>query len=255
MIEGNSPKGATTNDLTTVPSGVMTKEEFRQALPGQIKNRISPQVMNSVNQVLKDPIFREHFKENLLSYTSVLQSGKYKLASYVDAVKYVSFKLMGLSNQDAYAKTFPNRMNTLIAEGASDKAISAYVAAYNKTKLVNAIWEQTLIPTWVLNAATRQKAINVQSELMLTAKSEKVRCDAAATLIRELAPPETAKLEVDIGIKENSSIEELRQAALELATQQRKLIEGRQLSAEDVAHSKIVVNHDSGELEEDDDAP
>jgi len=35
-------------------------------------------------------------------------------------------------------------LTTLVAEGADDKTISAHMAADNKNKPVNAIWEQTL---------------------------------------------------------------------------------------------------------------
>lgn len=58
---------------------------------------------------------------------------------------------MGDTNKDAYFKTFPHRYQELMARGVTDKDMSAYVAGYAKGKLVNAIMEQSLVPSWVLN--------------------------------------------------------------------------------------------------------
>jgi len=196
--------------------------------------------MNGINQILADTTIREHFKDNLLSYTNVLKAGKFKLSSYVDAVKYVSYKLLGYNNQDSYQKTFPGRVTTLIQERATEKSISAYVAAYNRNKLVNAVLEQTLVPSYVLNADLYQQAINTQAKLMLTADSEKVRTDAANSILNHLKPPEVKKIELDIGMKDNGTIAELKEVTAKLAEQQKKMIEGKQLTPLQVAHSILV---------------
>lgn len=95
----------------------------------------------------------EAIKDNFLSYTQVLSEGKFKTEDYLSAVMYVSFKLMGMTNQDAYARTFPARYRTLLNNGTSAKDISSYVSMYNKGRLVNLILEKSLIPTWVFDAA------------------------------------------------------------------------------------------------------
>src|SRR5699024_3346151 len=99
-----------------------------------------------------------------------------------------------------------------------------YVAAYNKNKLVNLIYEQTAIPVWVLNQDLKQKAINQLATLMMTAKSEKVQADAANSLLTHLKTPETTKVQLDIGVQQDDSINSLRTAVQELAAQQRDAI-------------------------------
>ena len=219
----------------------LSADEFKKALPKQIQGRVSAKVMNGINAILADKDLRDHYKDNLLSYTNVLQQGKFKLSSYIDAVKYVSFKLMGYNNQESYEKAFPVRVQTLYDEGADPKRISAYVAAYNKNKLVNEIWAQTLIPTHVLNAGVFQDAINRQAFLMNNAQSEKVQTDAANSLLNHLKQPETKKVEIDIGVTDDRTIKELRETTRELAAAQRELIASGGQSAKDVAHSKIVT--------------
>ena len=97
------------------------------------------------------------------------------------------------------------------------------------------------MPSYVLNQDLYQKALNVQAELMITAKSEKVRSDAANSLLTHLKMPETQKVELDIGVKEDGSIAALRATTLELARQQRLMVEAGALNAQQVAHSKLQV--------------
>ena len=146
---------------------MMTPEQFKSALPTQLRNAVTPEVMQAVNQTLSCPESMELFKENLLSYASVLVEGRFKMTNYINAIKYVSFKLLGSTNISAYTKTFPDKVAGFKARGVTDKDISSYVSAYHKSKLVNLIMEQTLIPVHVLNAPLYQQAINTQASLML----------------------------------------------------------------------------------------
>ena len=127
---------------------------------------------------------------------------------------------MGHSNKDAYFKTFPDRYQTLVAKGTSSKDMAAYVSAYNRNKLVNLIMEQTLVPSWVLNQHLYQKAINVQAELMQTANSEKVRSDAANSILTHLAKPKEAGPLVNLNLNESSGMNELKAMLGQLAQMQ-----------------------------------
>jgi hypothetical protein len=85
-----------------------------------------------------------------------------------------------------------------------------------------------------------QKALNVQAELMLSANSEMVRTTAANSLLQQLKPPETQKVELDVKTTESSAVRELREATLALAAQQRQMIQSGQMNAQEVAHSRII---------------
>lgn len=222
-------------------SDLLTLEQFQQALPDKIKKSINQELIDQINLTLGDPESYEYFRNNLLSYTRVIQDGRFKLPEYVNAVKYVSYKLMGCTNIEAYSRTFPDKIQRFTAQSVAAKDIASYVTAYNKTKLVNLIYEQSLIPSYVLNQDLYQRALNVQAELMLNANSEKVRTDAANSLLTHLKPPEAKKVELEISTKEDSSIAQLRQATMELARQQRLAVESGASSATEIAHSKVVV--------------
>jgi hypothetical protein len=218
----------------------LTVEQLKQALPDKVKKSVNQELIDSINLVLGNPDEYENYRDNLLSYGKVMADGRFKVQEYVKAVKYVSFKLMGDTNIDAYSKTFPDKVQRFMAQGVAAKDIASYVTAYNKSKLVNLIFEQTLVPSYVLNQDLYQKALNVQADLMITARSEKVRCDAANSLLTQLKMPEKQKVELEIGVKEDSSIGALRAATMELARQQRLSMEAGASTAQQIAHSRVV---------------
>lgn len=226
----------------------LTEDQLKYALPAKLKRSINQELVDQINKTLDDPDMYEQYRENFLSYTSVMQDGRFKITDYISAVKYVSHKLMGASNIEAYTKTFPDKYQRFIAQGVAAKDIASYVTAYNKSKLVNLIMEQTLVPSYVLNQDLYQKALNVQAELMITAKSEKVRSDAANSLLTHLKMPETQKVELEIGVKEDGSIAALRATTLELARQQRLMVQAGAMNAQEVAHSKLVVDVEAKEI-------
>ena len=220
---------------------MMTLDQFKLALPEKVKRSVNQELVDQINTTLSDPELYEAYRDNLLSYTKVMADGRFKVTSYIDAVRYVSHKLMGCTNIEAYTKTFPDKYKRFVAQGVQAKDIASYVTAYNKSKLVNLIFEQTLIPSYVLNQDLYQKALNVQAELMVSANSEKVRCDAANSLLTHLKMPEVQKVELDIGMKEDGSIAALRATTLELARQQRLMVESGAMNAQQVAHGKLVI--------------
>jgi hypothetical protein len=226
---------------TSEPLPVLSLDQFRMALPDKVKKSVNQELVDKINQTLSNPEEFEAYRDNLLSYTRVMADGRFKVQEYINAVRYVSFKLMGATNIEAYTKTFPDKYQRFVAQGVAAKDIASYVTAYNKSKLVNLIFEQTLVPSYVLNQDLYQKAINHQAHLMLTARSEKVQSDAANSLLTHLKPPEAQKVQLELGIREDSSIAVLRQATMELARQQRLAMEAGAMTAQEVAHSRVMT--------------
>ena len=227
---------------------ILTEEQFKQVLPAGVKKNVDKEVMDIINSTVGDPEMIRSFRENLVTYQSVLTQGKFKLTNYVDAVKYVSHKLLGCNNITAYTRTFPDKIIDFRSRGVSEKDISAYVSGFNKSKLVNLILAQTMIPVHILNADIYQEAINCQADLMRNANSEKVRCEAANSLMVQLRPPEVKKVELDIGFKEDSAIAQLRETTMQLVAQQKLAIQAGSITAKDAAHSGLIVE---GELADD----
>jgi len=227
-------------DLVKKDSGVvLTKEQLQGSMPKKFRHNVTDEMVSFINATEGDE-FRDVYKENLIGFASVIESGRYKMLDYVNAVKFVSYKLIGDSNTIAYAKTFPDRYQRLVDKNTPMKTIASFSTAYNKGDLVHKILERTLVPVHILNMDVHQEAINTQAELMRTAKSETVHQKAAECLITQLKAPETAKIEVDVSYS-NSSIDELRETTRALAQQQLKMIQSGAVTAEHVAHSDIIA--------------
>lgn len=218
----------------------MTLDQFRDALPDQVKKNINKDVVDNLNQLLSDPDMAESYRDNLIGYTNVMKEGKFKLTSYVSAVKYVTQKLAGKNNQDAYMATFPDKWADWVARNVSAKDISSYVSVYNGSKLVNLILEQSLIPNWIINQDLRQKAINQLATIMMTASSEKVQTDAAIGLLGAIKMPDKLKVELDVGVKQNSVMDQLQQASLDLATRMQQMVAAGAWSAQDLLDEKVI---------------
>ena len=217
---------------------MLTLDELTEVMPMHLKSQATTELVDKVNKISADPDFNAEVKKNFVSYTQVLKEGKFKTSDYLNAVAYVTLKIMGFTNKDSYMRTFPDRYSALVARGANDKEISAYVASYNKNKLVNLIFEQTYIASWVLNQDVYQKAINTQAELMMTANSEKVRSDAANSILTHLKKPEDKHIELNIGVADNSGMNELKDMLGALAQRQQDLI-AQGVPTIEIAHQKL----------------
>lgn len=218
----------------------LTIDELRASLPDTVRKSVTDEVLQNINNTISDPAFYEQYRNNLLSYGHVMRDGKFKIKSYIDAVRYVSFKLMGLNNQEAYIKTFPDKYNYFLNKGTSAKDISSYVHAYHNTKLVGLVMEQAMIPVHILGRDIFWKAVNTQAELMMTATSEKVRSDAANSLMGHLKPPETKKVELDIQHKDDGTLESLRAAVSNLVEVQQQTIKSGVQTAGQIAGGRLI---------------
>ena len=218
----------------------LTLKDVADALPPHLKSSATESLVDALNNIAVDPEAAEAIRDGFISYSKVLTEGRFKLEDYLNAVAYASFKLMGYSNREAYMKTFPERYEALVLRGASEKDISAYVAAYHKGKLVGMIMEQSIIPSWILNQDAYQKAINTQLELMTNSKSDKVRCEAANSLLTHLKRPETKQVAVSFSPAANDGLATLSDQMLKLAEMQRDLIAGGALTTKEIAHQVII---------------
>ena len=221
--------------------GLITLEQVKAAVPTNLRAGITQEYVDKLNAITTDEVMRDHIQRNFVSYTGILKEGKFKTEDYLCAVAFVSFKLMGMTDKDAYIKTFPDRYLSLVQGGANDKTLSSYVSIYKKGKLVNLILEQTITPSWVLNHHMFQEALNTQYDLMRNAESEKVRTEAANSLLTHLKKPEAAKGGVTFNLnqQDQAGMAAITNALHELADIQRSAISGGEAKTIDIAAMRM----------------
>ncbi|MGL4252861.1 MAG: hypothetical protein ACRCR2_02210 [Fusobacteriaceae bacterium] len=218
---------------------MLTVTDLIEVVPKQHKSKITQDFVDTVNGMIADPQMGEVYTENIITYSKVLQEGRFKLNDYFNAVMFISYKTMGMSSMAAYQKVFPQKCRDMMARGVSTKDMSAYASTYNKTKLVTLIYEQTLIPDYIMYASVRHRAIAAQANL-LNSQNEHVVQKAADSLMNHLKAPESAKLNVEVSAKDTGIIQELSNALATLSQKQANLIGSGQMNVKEVAHSEIL---------------
>lgn len=219
---------------------MMDTADLTAALPKHLQKSFNQAVVASINEVLSDRDERERFRENFIGYSSVLLDGKYSVQQYVDAVKYVSFKTMGLTNLDSFRKTFPNKIARYKRDGKTIEKINAFVSGYNKTKLVTAMLKQAAVPLYILNQDAAQEAINAHLKILRTSTNDLAIVKAADSLLSHLAPPVETQVSLNIGVADNTLFDDFRKETAALARQQQEMIKAGHMTAAQIAESRIV---------------
>lgn len=219
-------------------------EELKESLPRQHRSKVTPEFINDMNKLISDPDFGEVYSKNLITYTSVLQEGRFKLVDYFNACAFVSHKMLGHSSVSAYQKVFPDKVKDMVLRGVTPKDIHSYASMFNKNKLVSLIYEQTLIPDYIMYASIRHKAIATQASL-LNSDNEHIVQKAADSLMNHLKAPEQSNMTIDIGVKDGGIISDLANALANLSNQQRGMIIDGSCTAKDIAHQAIITSEES----------
>lgn len=222
---------------------LITLEEVRASVPTKLQSVVSQSLVDKLNYLNSEvPEAAENIRDNFITYVDVLQEGKYKLTDYLNAIKYISFQLMGKSNREAFRLTFPDRFKRMQESGKPMKDIDSQVSSYNRNILVNKIREKTIIPSWILNQDAYQEAINTQVKLMRTASSERVQAMAADSILNHLKRPENlGQAQLSINVNTGSVLDDLQKNMLELVKTQRDMIKAG-VSAKEIAEQRIVID-------------
>lgn len=242
LVENDLKHGQARKIVAENLTETVTLAQVRNAVPAHLYASVTQELVDQLNNVAADPLIGSEIRENFLGYTKVMVEGRFKLDDYLHAVKYVSYKLMGYNNEEAWSRTFPNRYQILLERGTSKKDISSHVSSYHKNKLVSLIMEMALMPTWVINQDMFQKALSVQYDLMTDpTMSGKVRTEAANSLLTHLAKPkETGKFQININQKENSGMKEMREMMEKMALQQRGMIVDGHATTVEIADAELI---------------
>jgi len=214
-------------------------EAIKKLVPKAQRGLITQEFVNKLECSVENSLIAEQFKENFITYLNVLSKGKYKMNDYISAVKYVSYKLLNYSNIAAYAATFPERYQRLKEEG--QEQIDAYSSAYNKNKLVLQIFEQTVVPSYVLNAPLHQEALN---ELAKMIKDPSVRgmtkVKACEAILHYTKQPDVIKGELTINVEQQDTIAELREVTEQLAQTYKDILEKKVKSLKEITEANII---------------
>ena len=181
-------------------TSAITMEQFRALFPQRAKSLATQENLDAINELLENEDARELYRERFLFNSILLDSSKFTVKQYMNAVKFATLKLMGDTSVSAYAKTFPERYERLIAE---DKDVTSFASNYARGQLVTQIIERSLVPIHVLNQDIIQKTINRLYYIGHNAKSEMAQVKALDSLLTNLKQPEAQKIDLNINHNED----------------------------------------------------
>ena len=194
-------------------------------MPAKMRTLVTTETLNRIKAIADgDEELIALFRDNMTNYEAAVNEGKYTSQDYVNAIMFVTFKNLGYTDIDAYAKVFPERYSEKIKKGYDRSRIAVDVSAYSHNKLVLKLRDQMMIPVWLLNQPYVQKAINVQVDLMENSTSDLVRQKAAESLMNYLKKPESANT-LEINIKQTSEMKIIEEKLTTIVDHQLKAIE------------------------------
>lgn len=197
---------------------MITSEQLELAL-GSKRNWASQELVTTLNTLETDGA--DLVRENWLTHANVLREGTYSLDQYTTAIKYVSLKQMGHTNQQAYSIALAERYQELVAKGYDDQRISSHVSAYHKGALVQKLLAQSTVPLYMLYQDEAHKAIKTLVQIMTEANASfKTRAEAADKLLTHIKRPEAAKIELEVSNKQSDGMTELATMMRDLAQKQ-----------------------------------
>lgn len=211
----------------------ITLEELKAKFPKK-KNSITQEAVDLINATLLDPEFdTTTFINDMITYENVMHSSSLSVEEYVNAIRFCAYLQ---SNPDsvleAYKRTFANRESVQsrwnAEPGTSDyNQLTSMAARYNMSPAVTKIKTQAAVPMHILFAGYGMQAIQVLATEMTTAYQARDRINAAKELLAAVKAPDKVKVEVDIGVKENTAIQSLNeQLAMIASTQMAHLTSG-----------------------------
>ena len=245
---GNSTKARATlqrkqqQEIQETLGKPLSIEQVRGSVPRSFRKHITEEFLAKLEDSLKSDEISAHIRENFLTYSNVLADcdKHVNIWDYVNAVKFISYKIMGYSVDEAYKRVFPHKVGKLVQEG-KHSFINKYANSYNQNKIVNKIYEQTLIPSYVLNAPLYQRALNVLAEMI---ENDEIRgmakVKACETILNYTKPPEVTKAEVKVNIQQSDAISDLREVAEAFAKSMQESIASGHKSVQEVIDTQVI---------------
>lgn len=229
-------------------STTVTLEDLKELLPSR-KNGITSEAVDIINASMSEPEFQGvSLLDTAVTYEKVLKGTRASISEYLRAIKFTAYMVsMDDNYTEAYKKTFYDRefvrerMNAP-TESAKYRELTSAASRYRKSKLVVDILTLSQVPMHLMFNGYQYKAIAVLADRMEHAKLDRDRINAAKELLAATKAPENMKIELDVGIKENSAVEQLNEQLAMMAAKQKSLLESGVSSLKELGSMKVKAD-------------
>lgn len=237
--------------IVSKPKTGITVEDLKRRFPSK-KNTINEDTVALINEANNDPSFNgDEFINTLMDYQNVMATCSGSMKEYINAVKFCAYlEAEDFNITEAYKRARSNdafvieRMDAESGTSAYNELTSA-ASRYNKSPMVRQILTQSDMPLYLMFQGARYKAVAVLADAMVNARFDKDKINAADKLLSHVKPPENIQVELDIGVKESSAVQQLNDQLAQLAASQKVHLESgstnlAQLGAMKVKDSDVI---------------
>jgi len=209
----------------------LTIEDIQRTVPSR-KGTITQQAVDLINASMTEAEFQgESLIQSLSTYESVMVKNKVGVVDFINALRFCAYLLsMDDNYTEAYKKTFITRKFVqdrldVSSEDPKYRELTSAASRYRNSKVVVDILTIADVPLYLMFQGARWKAVGVLAREMEDAPYSKDRIAAADKLLSHVKPPENIQIEMDIGVKENSAVQNLNDQLAELASRQKHHLE------------------------------
>ena len=212
-------------------SGLTTLEEMKRLMPNK-KNSITQEAVDIINNSVSDPEFQgESLLQTAGIYESVLKGARASIPEYLNAIRFCSYTISHDSTYtEAYKRVFLDRDFVkarlhLPTDDPKYAELTSAASRYRRSKLVVDILTASQVPLDLIFSGYRYKAIGVLADVMENGRYDRDRVSAAKELLAATKGPEHVKIELDVGVKEDSAVQQLNDQLAEIAQRQKLLLD------------------------------
>lgn len=210
---------------------LLTVEDVKQALPSK-KNTITQEAVNIINDSMYDPEFQgESLLQTASTYEAVLKGARASIPEYLNAVRFCAYMTTNGSNYtEAYKKVFAQRdfvkaRANLATDDPKYAELTSAASRYRRSKLVVDILTASQVPLDLMFTGQRYRAIGVLAQVMENARYDRDKINAAKELLAATKSAENMKIELDVGVKQDSAVQQLNDQLAQMAARQKTLLE------------------------------
>ena len=231
--------------IVTKPATEVTMEDMKRLFPKK-KESITEELITIINDANNNPFFSgDEFMNNILTYKDVMEKQKASLKDYLAAIRFCAY----LESEDynlteAYKKShchteFVRERLDSPTNSAEYKQLTTAASRYRKRPLIVQILTQSQLGLHLMFQGEQYRAINVLSDIMVNGRSEMARVAAAKELLANTKAPETHKIELDIGIRNESAMESLNAQLAQFAMQSMEQLRSGQVDLKTLGSMKV----------------
>jgi hypothetical protein len=201
----------------------VTKEDIQKALPSR-KGTVTDEIVELINKSQLEPEFQgESLLQTATTYEQVLTKNKASIKQYLNAIRFCSYLISMDDNfTEAYKKTFTETdfVKARLGLPSTDTGyieLASAASRYRRSKLVVDILTISQVPMKLLFRGMAYEMMGVLHGIAHNGKLDRDRVAAAKTILETVKDDENVKIELDVGVKENSAVTQLNEQLAKFA--------------------------------------